>query len=747
MVERPVSGVSTCDQWVRGRHDATAVEAVADGGVALTLTWQDAVPRPWLPGATCMARGSATDRLCRVYRLDRQGVARLTIGDARAGLDYARLPAEVPVIAAPGGPPAAGADFTPRPEPQLLDGAGIAIDEDDRLFVGDRSRREIVVLDLWSRRLLRRIPTGAPGAPRRRPVALAARGRDVLAVVAEPAGLLALSGHRGPREQALPDVAELPPGSAPSRVTVLPSGEAIGLWHDPAGHAWLVGGHRRPLPTDGACDLVSVGETVVLAPAGSDGAGAASLHRVIVTETGWVRAQPLDARGYDGRGLVALTGDRVGYWTAGGLRLAVAGRVRYARAGAWLSYRFDGGAPGNRWGRLFLDACVPAGTELRVATVSSDDQFETAIAQVPPDPADCLPSHPGAAPPLPPAALVSAPGGPLEGPVDGRLHRRSDEPAPWWRLPAGTGYAVHEAPVAAAAGRYLWVALGLSGTSRRTPSVRAVRVERQAHTLGRRLPAVLTGDGLRTEFLDRFLALFDGFLYDLQARSERRDLLVDPASTPIEALPWLASFLGLALDDRWAEAARRRLVAEIATLYRRRGTPGALRRYLEILLAGDAAGERARPGPVPVLIEHYRLRGLGPDLGSDPDGSRSVLGAGLRVGAPGDAEARAAAPDSSAHRFTVVIPRPLSAELQAAVRQVLDTERPAHTAYDLCTVDAGMRLGQGLHLDLTSVIGPTGALRPAILGAGVTGRDLLLGGPTSGLAVEGARLDVGARVG
>ena len=30
MPERPVSAVSTCDQWVRGRHASTAVQAAAD---------------------------------------------------------------------------------------------------------------------------------------------------------------------------------------------------------------------------------------------------------------------------------------------------------------------------------------------------------------------------------------------------------------------------------------------------------------------------------------------------------------------------------------------------------------------------------------------------------------------------------------------------------------------------------------------------------------------------------------------
>ena len=102
---------------------------------------------------------------------------------------------------------------------------------------------------------------------------------------------------------------------------------------------------------------------------------------------------------------------------------------------------------------------------------------------------------------------------------------------------------------------------------------------------------------------------------------------------------------------------------------------------------------------------------------------------------------------AEAHRFSVLVPQPLSTEQDAVVRHVLDTERPAHTDYELCTVDAGMRVGTGLHLGLTSVVGPTGAFDPLIAGAAVAGRGTVLGGATSGLAVEAARLDRTARVG
>ena len=58
--------VASCDQWVRARHHGTAVDAVA--GRADPVLDRPADPAARLPG-TCASRGSAVDRLCRVYRL------------------------------------------------------------------------------------------------------------------------------------------------------------------------------------------------------------------------------------------------------------------------------------------------------------------------------------------------------------------------------------------------------------------------------------------------------------------------------------------------------------------------------------------------------------------------------------------------------------------------------------------------------------------------------------------------------
>jgi len=329
------------------------------------------------------------------------------------------------------------------------------------------------------------------------------------------------------------------------------------------------------------------------------------------------------------------------------------------------------------------------------------------------------------------------------------MHRRADPVTPWWHR--DDRFATFEAPVTAPPGRYLWVTLRLIGNGRRTPRVGELRVEQQGHGLLRRLPAVFTEDRDQASFLHGYLATLDGILYDLDIRARCRDILVDPHGTPVEALDWLASFFGLLLDSRWAEAARRQLIAEIVDLYRLRGTVWALGRYIEIFLAGDRAGEPGLIGVSPVILEHFRLRGVGgPLLGGDPMlTSRSVVGAGLRVGgAVGELGSRPLDPNdtatsvfsSHAHRFTVLIPRPLVGEEEAAVRHVLETERPAHTIYDLCTVDAGMRVGSGLHLGISSIVGPTGSFEHTIAGRTMLGRRSILGPPSSGIAVAAARI-------
>ncbi|MDH3299298.1 MAG: phage tail protein [Acidimicrobiia bacterium] len=765
---RKASLVATCDQWVRASHDRTAVDG-ADG--VLMLSWDPPDPVPAPDGEDCLARGLATDRLCRIYRLGATRVDRQMVGSTAAGLDYGRLPDPVVIIGDPSAPDehVPGPDFTAQPNSDVVDGVGIAIDDDDRLYVADRASRTISVLDLWSRRLMRTIRTDVPGAPDRHPVDVAAAPDGTVWALLDGAGpggpgLLRFSATRGPTDQPVPaSVDDLPPGAVPARLAILADGTPVVTFNDPAGGSWILAGSREPRLIGRISDIVVDNEAaVVIAPCPSPD-GSATLRRLTPTDDGWTRSPPLDATGYDGTGLVVTRDGRIGYGTAAGFRLAVIGRVNYRTEGRCVTYRLDSGVPLNKWGRLFIEACLPEGTDCRVATISSDDEFASASTHADAEPAHCEPYERGETPPLPPDSIL-----PRIEDITGRLHKRDRSSTPWWPTDPATGHSYHvfEAPVMAKPGRYLWVTLRLTGNRRRSPRIRELRVEHQAHGLLRRLPGVFSADEEQADFLHRYLAPFDGLLHDLELRSRCRDILLDPHGTPAEALDWLASFFGLALDSRWAEAARRQLIAEVVRLYRRRGTTWALSRYIELFLAGDRAADAGAALVKPVIVEHYRLRGLGgPLLGADPAvSSRSVVGHGFRVGGevgnPDDTvleSGRGAGPglsgddssafSSTAHRFTVLIPRLLGAEEEATVRHILDVERPAHTTYTLCTVDAGMRVGRGLHVGLSSIVGPTGAFEGAVTDLSLLGRGAIVGGPTTGITVEAGRLGHNTRVG
>lgn len=719
---RPASLVASAASWTRCAHEATTV-----GGGALTLAWT--LPDvPDSPAGGCAAPTLATDRLCRIYRPVPGGVERLAVGSTAGGLDYASLPRPTRFLGGPGSSRPAPGEFAAVEQSPALDPCGVAVDGADRLFLADRSAGTVTVLDLWSRRVLRVVPVADPAHPNRRPVGVVA-GRDrVLVAVAEPTGIVSLTATSGPEPVEL-GAPVLPPAAEPTSIAVLPDGVPVLLVTDASGSSWLVAGERAPFRVGGASAVVVDADgLVVVAPCAPAPGERALLRRYAATPEGWAPdSLALDASGYDGGGIVVTRDGRIGYFTHAGFRLAAATAATYATTGVCTTFRLDSGVPRNRWGRVLVEASVPDGTSVSVATATSDDDGPG------PDPTGFTPADQGAP-----------------------VHRRPEPVTPWW--PTDGRPDSFDAPVLAPAGRYLWVEVRLTGNGRRTPCVVELRAEQSAHSLMRRLPAVFSADRAQAEFLHRYLAMLDGMVHDLDLRARCRDVLVDPAGTPAAALDWLASFLGLVLDDRWAENARRRLVAEISELYRRRGTVWALRRYLQLFLAGDRAGELTTDVAHVVIVEHFRLRGVGGVvLGDDPSSASSaVVGAGFRVGgAVGDLGTRPVDPEtttasvfaSHAHRFTVLIGRPLDEVEEAAVRHILATERPAHTVYDLCTVEAGMRVGHGIHLGLSSLIGPTATFERTVTGRTALGRRSILGPPTSGIPVSGARVGSTARVG
>jgi phage tail-like protein len=182
----------------------------------------------------------------------------------------------------------------------------------------------------------------------------------------------------------------------------------------------------------------------------------------------------------------------------------------------------------------------------------------------------------------------------------------------------------------------------------------------------RHLPALYEEEG---EFIGRFLMLFESFWAPVEHQIEHIDDYFDLKLTPLPFLRWLATWFDLDLPEHWAEERQRRLLAEIVQLYRLRGTRSGLQRYLELVTGGQVQ-----------ITEYsaYQFR----------IGAKTRLGAGVAVGRKGRPHTFAVqltlphlAPDAGAEMMDEL--ERLNRQTRLIVEQIIEAEKPAHTAYSL----------------------------------------------------------------
>jgi phage tail-like protein len=87
-------------------------------------------------------------------------------------------------------------------------------------------------------------------------------------------------------------------------------------------------------------------------------------------------------------------------------------------------------------------------------------------------------------------------------------------------------------------------------------------------------------------FTEGFLSVFDEIYAPVLTTLDNIDSYLDPLLCPVDFLPWLASWLGVELDENWSEEQQRRLLATAVELLQwrgtRRGTIELIRNFLDI---------------------------------------------------------------------------------------------------------------------------------------------------------------------
>jgi phage tail-like protein len=350
----------------------------------------------------------------------------------------------------------------------------------------------------------------------------------------------------------------------------------------------------------------------------------------------------------------------------------------------------------------------------------------------------------------------------------------------WQSVDYAAGFDVADLYIGGHEARYLWVGVLFSGDGTATPALRQLRVEFDHAGYERFLPAIYQKEtGCKkpicnqkdcSDFLVRLLSLFESLYAGTEWEIASLPTLFDPKAAPQQFLAWLAGCLGLDVDQNWSDEEERRIIARIFHFFGLRGTVAGLREALRLFAGVDVVIEEpllnaswwALPAPEESCCESCSTA-CGPSWQGTENsrlGWTTMLAPsqpqGAVVGTSADLDQSQLITDADfgeplfsdvAYQFNVQVYRSqlTRANAMARIQAVIEQEKPAHTAYQLCVIEPRFRVGYQGRVGIDTVVG--GQSRSLSLGSGqALGEETILAGAAASRMGVESRLGLNTRL-
>jgi phage tail-like protein len=402
-------------------------------------------------------------------------------------------------------------------------------------------------------------------------------------------------------------------------------------------------------------------------------------------------------------------------------------RLNTGGVGTLTTEPLDSGVEKCVWHRIELDATIPPGTVIEVATQTWEDSSK---------------------PPQKGAGFVDS--GFSYGSADtkARVSLTGDNP---------------DCLVQSGPGRYMRVRVILRASGVASPVLRGIRIHFPRQSYLQYLPVVYQENDESRLFLERFLSIFQTTFDNLDRTVDDIWMMFDSSSVPNKWFPWLAAWISLPLNPQWFKKGQtdslkpgRDALTRAGQLYPKRGTRAGMEEVIR-----EYTGAIAPPR----LVEHFRLRQLVilgdradqpstgafvTQLGASPlcNGTRLwsrdyyqrlQVGVYSRLGyfrLTGEPEPGLEPLAWGANEFSVFFdcePYEVNVKKQALIA-VVEREKPAHTKANYCPVLPRMRVGVQCTLGIDTRVGD---ITPLLLGTtGTLGYDSILACSTAQMALR-----------